>query len=176
MTSTQARPLPAVRTWRLQPGIRKAALGVHLVTAGAWIGIIMILGVQVLTALLTGDATTVAAIYQVLPMLFWPILTMAVGCLVSGVMLGLSSRWGVVRYRWVAVKLAINVVLVVLVMVLLGPGLDEAAEAGRRLAAAGSLGLDGSGLLYGPIVSTTSLLVATWLSVAKPWGRVRRRS
>lgn len=176
MTTTQARPQPAARTLLLRPGTRKAALAVHIVTAGAWIGMTAILGVLVLTALLAEETATVAAAYQALPMLFWPILTMAIGCLLSGVVLGLGSRWGVLRYRWVAVKLAINLVLVTLVALLLGPGLDEAAEAGRVLAAGGSPDIETGSLVYGPVVSTVSLLVATWLSVAKPWGRVRRSS
>lgn len=162
--------------WRLRPATRKTALGVHLVTAGAWIGMDVILGVLVFTALSSGDVGTVAAAYQVLPMLFWPLLVMAVGCLVSGVALGMSSRWGLLRYRWVAVKLALNVLLVVLVLFALAPGLDEAAAAGRRLAAGGAIGVDLGGLVYPPIVSTTLLVVATVLSVAKPWGRMRRPS
>ncbi|MFC4943770.1 hypothetical protein [Pseudonocardia sp. GCM10023141] len=162
--------------WRVRPITRKAMLGVHIVTAGAWIGIDVILGVLVFTALWTADAGTVAAAYQVLPMLFWPVLVMALGCLISGVALGLSSRWGLLRYRWVITKLALALTLTVLVVLLLGPSLDEAAAAGQRLAETGALGAELSGLIYPPIVSTTALLLATALAVAKPWGLRRRAS
>jgi hypothetical protein len=41
--------------------------------------------------------------------------------LTSGVLLGLGTKYGLVRYWWVLVKLVINVVLVALVLILLWP-------------------------------------------------------
>jgi hypothetical protein len=35
--------------------------------------------------------------------------------LASGVVLGLGTKWGLIRYWWVAAKLVLNVVLVALV-------------------------------------------------------------
>jgi hypothetical protein len=85
--------------------------------------------------------------------------------------LGLGTRYGLLRYWWVAVKLALNVVLALLVWVLLRPGLDAAAEYGRLLPA--SAPADVSTLVFPPIVSTSALVVATVLAVYKPWGRLR---
>jgi hypothetical protein len=108
-----------------------------------------------------------------MPLLFWPILVSGLTSLVTGVVLGLGTHHGLVRHWWVLVKLGLNIVLTSLVVVLLGPGMDDAAEAGRRLAAGAPVATDLSTMVFPPLVSGASLVVATVLSVYKPWGRVR---
>ena len=156
---------------------RRAALTVHILGAGAWIGIDVVLGVLVFTALFTTSTRTAALCYQALELFaVWPLLASGVLTLVSGVVLGLGTRYGLVRYWWVAVKLGINVVLVVLVAAALRPGLAEAASYGELLAAGqpGNAGPDG--LAFPPVVSGLALVAATILAVYKPWRRVRAGS
>jgi hypothetical protein len=159
--------------WRMRPRTRKGVLVAHIVAAGAWIGLDVMLGVLVFAPLLTSDVALAALCYQVLPLLLWPLLTSGLTCLATGIILGVGTHHGLVRYWWVLVKLVLNVVLTLLVLVLLRPGLDEAAAAGRQLAAGTPIGVDLSNLVFPPIVSGTSLVVATVLAVYKPWGRVR---
>ncbi|MGO1056637.1 hypothetical protein [Crossiella sp. CA198] len=154
---------------------RKAVLVAHLVGAGGWIGLDVVLAVLVFTAAGTTDAALAALCYQALELLVWPMLSLAVLCLVSGVILGLGTKYGLVRYWWVAVKLVLNLALLALVAFALRSGVIEVAEYGRQLAA-GQAGLRGPGdLIYPPIVSTTALLFATVISVYKPWGRLRKK-
>ncbi|MCK2241376.1 MULTISPECIES: hypothetical protein [unclassified Crossiella] len=154
---------------------RKAVLVAHLVGAGGWIGLDVVLAVLVFTAAGTSDVALAALCYQALELLVWPMLSLAVLCLVSGVILGLGTKYGLVRYWWVAVKLVLNIALLVLVTFALRSGVIEVAEYGRQLAA-GQVGLRGPGdLIYPPIVSTTALLFATVISVYKPWGRLRKK-
>jgi hypothetical protein len=75
----------------------------------------------------------------------------------------------------VAVKLFLNVLLSTLVLVLLRPGVQEAAEQGRLLASGVDTLPEPGSMIYPPIVSTSLLLVAFLLSVFKPWGRLRGR-
>jgi hypothetical protein len=159
--------------WRMRPRMRKGVLVAHIVAAGAWIGLDVMLGVLIFTPLLTSDLAVAALCYQVLPLLLWPILLSGLTCLVTGVVLGAGTHHGLLRYWWVLVKLVLNVVLTLLVLVLLRPGLDEAAAVGRQLATAAAVSADLSNLVFPPIVSGTSLVVATVLAVYKPWGRVR---
>jgi hypothetical protein len=159
--------------WRMRPRTRKGVLVAHIVAAGAWIGLDVMLGVLVFTPLLTSDTAVAALCYQALPLLFWPILVSGLTSLLTGVVLGVGTHHGVVRHWWVLVKLVLNLVLTSLVVVLLGPAMDDAAEVGRRLAAGEEPGTDLVNLVFPPIVSGTSLVVATVLAVYKPWGRVR---
>lgn len=159
--------------WRMRPRTRKAVLVAHIVTAGAWIGLDVMLGVLVFTPLLTTDPATVALCYQAMPLLYRPILLSGLACLATGVVLGVGTHHGLVRHWWVLVKLALNILLTALVVVLLGPALADAAELGRQLAAGAAVDVDTSNLVFPPVVSGTALVVATVLAVYKPWGRVR---
>lgn len=167
-TSTVGRP----RRWGART--RKALLALHLISSGAWIGIDVVLGVLVATALLGDDAATSAVVYQALRLFaVWPLLVVGLLCLASGVALGLGSKYGLLRYRWVAIKLVLTVALVVLGMLALRPDLDRAAVLGRA-PLPGDAPDWAVGLMFAPVVSTTCLVVAVLLSVYKPWGRLRR--
>jgi hypothetical protein len=123
--------------------------------------------------MLTDDPQTAATSYQALQIFaVWPLLTAGLLCLASGVLLGLGTKYGLVRYWWVAVKLVLNIVLTTLVLVLLRPGVAAAAEYGRGVAQ-GLSGPAPTDMIFPPVVSTTALLIAMILSVYKPWGRVR---
>jgi hypothetical protein len=162
--------------WRLSGGTRKTVLVAHIASAGAWLGLDVVMAVLVFTAMFSDSDRTKALAYQALEMFaVWPLLALGLLCLATGILLGLGSKYGLVRFWWVAVKLVLNVVLSSLVLVALRPAVMDAADRGRELLAGGSPGLGVGDLVFPPIVSTGALLFAMVLSVFKPWGRVRRR-
>jgi hypothetical protein len=77
-------------------------------------------------------------------------------CLLTGILLGLGSRYGLVRYWWVAVKLALNLVLSGLVLVALAPEVADAAERARQFDAGVAAPLEVGDLIFPPIVSPTA--------------------
>lgn len=154
--------------------LRRAVLVVHIVSAGAWIGIDVVVGVLVFAGWFSDDPAIQGLAYQALgTFAVAPMLTSGLVCLASGVLLGLGTRFGLLRYWWVAVKLVMNVVLCVLILVLLQPGMPDVVEHGRIVAAGGNSPVDVSRLFFPPAVSLTTLTVATVLGVFKPWGRIR---
>jgi hypothetical protein len=164
-----------VRPWRLGARTRKAFLVAHIASAGAWIGIDVVIGVLVFTALF-GDDETRALCYRALELFaVWPLITTGLLCLASGVVLGLGTKWGLVRYWWVAIKLALNMILVSLVPVALRPTVIWTAEQGQIFVAGDAASLTVGDLIFPPIVSPTLLLVALVLAVFKPWGLIRER-
>jgi hypothetical protein len=155
---------------------RKATLVVHLVSAGAWIGIDVVVAVLVFVGWFADDPARRGTAYQALGwFVLWPMFTAGLVCLASGVLLGLGSQWGLLRYWWVAVKLALNLVLTSLVLVLLRPMMPGAVEHGQAIAAGRPSDFDAAKLFFPPLVSLTALTLATLLAVFKPWGRIRRR-
>jgi hypothetical protein len=177
-TVTQTRrPEPARRApFRLRGRTRKTILILHILSVGTWVGVDVIVAVLVLTGWLSDDPSTRGLAYQALgTFVVWPMLVSGLVSLVTGVLLGLGSKYGLVRYWWVAVKLALNIVLCTLILVALQPGLGEVAQYGRELAAGTAAEQDMSDLLFPPVVSLSALTFATILSVAKPWGRLRKR-
>ena len=175
-SETTKRTAPAAR-WPLGRRTRQTVLIVHIVSAGAWIGIDVIVAVLVLAGWFGDDAGTRGVAYQALSkFVVLPMLTAGLTCLVTGLLLGMATKWGLVRYRWVLVKLVLNVVLCSLILVALQPGMAEIGEYGAALAAGGNPD-DAvvSQSLYPPAVSLTALSLATVLAVMKPWGKTRRR-
>jgi hypothetical protein len=117
------------RPWRLGTRTRKGILVVHIVSAGVWIGIDVVMGVVIFTALLGDDATR-ALCYQALELFAgWPLVVTGLVCLASGVVLGLGTVYGLVRYWWVAIKLAITAVLTAVVFLVLELSLAAMATA-----------------------------------------------
>ncbi|WP_245623123.1 hypothetical protein [Spirillospora albida] len=171
--ATTRRREPPV--FELGRGWRKTVLVAHVVSAGAWIGIDVIVAVLVLSGrFATTDAVRGLAYQALATFVVWPMLASALVCLATGLVLGLGTRWGLLRYWWVAVKLVLNLVLCVLIVLALQPGMDEVGAYGRDLPAGAAAPPTIDNLFFPPAVSLTALTFATVLAVAKPWGRLRR--
>lgn len=172
MTTTTART-----TRRLTPATHKSLLLLHIVVSVGWLGLNVANLTLAITGLLTDDPGTqhaaFGAMYLIGGPLLIPVSLLALG---SGVLLGWYTKWGLVRYRWVLVKLVLTVVAVVLIPLSLLPGLRElselmAATPADRQADTGPLALD---MLAAGLVSTAMYVTSAVLSVLKPWGRTRR--
>lgn len=170
---TQASRSGSHRFPRLSRKGRKALLLFHVLSSVSWIGVDLAMGVLAYRGLATDDPAELAVIYRALEMFCVPLLlTLGLLSLGSGIWLGLGTRFGLVRYWWVLVKLAISLVLLTLVLVALRPTLLEGA--------AQATVVDDSlperltdvrrNMLFPPVVSTTMLAFVTWLAVYKPWG------
>ena len=148
----------------------------HIASAGIWLGLDAVMAVLVVTSVVTDDDRTRAVAYRALELVtVWPMTVAGLTCLVSGVLLGLGTVYGLLRYWWVAVKLVLNIVLSTLVLVALRPTISEFADRGDRLLDGQAVSAVLGDLAFPPIVSTTALLVAMTLSVFKPWGKIPGR-
>lgn len=166
-----SRPAPGLR---LPRRVRQAVLVLHILSAGAWVGVDVVVGALVLVGR-SDDPATAGLAYRALgSFVVVPMLTAALVCLATGLLLGLATKWGLVRYWWVLVKLVITLVLTVLIVVALWPAMPDAVLHGQQLEAGVTPTADVADLVFPPIVSLTALSVATVLSVYKPWRRVRR--
>jgi hypothetical protein len=155
---TQVMAQPSVR-WRLGARTRKSILVAHIASAGVWLGIDVVMGVLVFTALLSDDDRTKALSFRALELVaVGPLLVTGLVCLLTGILLGL------------------NLLLTGLVLVALAPEVADAAERARQFDAGLPAPLGVGDLIFPPIVSPTALLVAMVLAVFKPWGRIRRQA
>lgn len=161
--------------WRLGRRWRKATLILHLVSAGSWIGVDVMVAVLVTTGRFGFDVATRSLAYRALAaFVIWPMLLSGLVCLATGLLLGLGTRWGLFRYWWVTVKLALNLILCTLIVLVLWPGMPEVAAYGSELRPGTPVPARISTLFFPPAVSLTTLTLAVWLAVTKPWGRIRR--
>jgi hypothetical protein len=163
-------------SWRLTPAARKALLVLHAICGIGWMGVDIALLVLLITARTTDDAALVVsgfnAIRMIVPIAVPPL---SLGILMTGLILGLGTRWGLVRYWWVLVKLLLSLVMTVLVFVSLVPGVNSIAVLSATTTSAdavrASLGTLPTMLLFPPVVSFLMLGAAAILSIFKPWRR-----
>lgn len=163
--------------WTLSRTWRRVVLVGHIVSAGAWIGVDVIVAVFVLTGWFSADAELRSLAYRALAeFVVAPMLVSALLCLITGCLLGFGTKWGLLRYWWVVVKLVLNAALCAVMLAVLAPGMADVGRYGADL-------LSGSPdqgrvvtLFFPPAVSLSALTFATVLAVVKPWGRISQRS
>ncbi|WP_327041644.1 hypothetical protein OG400_32760 [Micromonospora ureilytica] len=149
---------------RIRPSTRKALLTLHLVTSLGWLGtdlVLLTLGIAVQRGADPGVVYPVTALVGTV--LFAPL---SVLVWLIGVASSLLTPWGLLRHRWVLVKLVLTTVMVGLVLFLLVPNLRHAGAVGAALPTR-----DRADLVIAPAVSTSLMIIATVLSTYKPWGR-----
>ncbi|HEX2316909.1 MAG TPA: hypothetical protein VHJ17_24395 [Thermomonospora sp.] len=168
MTAVAQRTRPARRG--LPPGVRKTVLLVHVITSVALLGEIWVMVVLNLAATLADDPVLAHSAYRLMTFLVYAGgIPLSMTALVSGIVLGLGTRWGLLRHWWVTAKLVLLVATILMGIVLFTPEVMAAATEGgvpadparqwRQVAVvSGQLAL---------------LLTATGLSVFKPKGRIR---
>jgi len=85
----------------------------------------------------------------------------------AGFLLGLTSKWGIVRYWWVTSKLALLLATIVVGALLTGPSIDEMVEASPDRSGGGTA----KWWVVAAVGSQIALVLsATVLAVFKPGG------
>lgn len=159
------------RRWRL------SLVVVHIMSAAAWIGVDVIMAVLVAVGQLSDHVETQSLAYRALAtFVVWPMLVSSLVCLASGIALGLGTKWGLVRYWWVAAKLVLNLALCTLIWFALRPGMPAIGAYGEDLLLGAADPIAIASLGMPPTVSLTALTLAVLLSVFKPWGRIATRT
>jgi hypothetical protein len=148
---------------------RKALLAVHVATTVSVLGADLALLTLGISGLLGSEPQAIyPAAHLVGARLLAPL---AVGSLGTGLLLGVLTPWGLLRYWWVAIKLAITTVLTAAVLFVLVPRLGAAAAAAPAMEAS----TDPRRLLLviAPAVASTLLVLSVVLAIFKPGWRLR---
>jgi hypothetical protein len=166
---------------RLTPTWRKTILVLHIAGGAGWMGLDAGLLILATTGLTTANGRTAASCYTAIGLVVPPaVLTLSLIMLATGLILGLGTKWGLLRYWWVLVKLALGLVLTGLVLFALLPATAALPEAvasagdGGGAAVRAALGTTPVQLMFPPVVSFLALGFALVVSVFKPWGKVQR--
>lgn len=160
---------------KMPRSLRKLVLTVHVVVSVGWIGIEAGLLALGLTGLYTRDPEVLRAAY-VATGIFGGIFLVPVsmGTLVTGVLLSVGTPWGLVRHYWVVVKFVLTVALVASGILVLNRSLQEVAVRVSEVPLSTLTSADVGALRFQIIASVSValllLIMATTLSVYKPWG------
>jgi hypothetical protein len=152
----------------MTPGLRKFTLATHLTCSVGWIGAVVSYLALGISAATSTDIQTVRAAWIAMEMTGWfAIVPLAVGALLTGLVLSLGTPWGLFRHYWVVISLVLTM-LATVVLVLHMPSVTATAQLARVVPPSqpGHLGGD----LLHPGIGLLVLLAITWLNVYKPQG------
>jgi hypothetical protein len=142
--------------------MRRIVLTLHITGGVGLLGVCAVIVFADVRALTMDDPQPVYELMVSTPLLGIPLSFLS---LATGILLGLTSKWGVLRYGWVTTKLVLNVSVILVGALVLGPQTAAMAD-------------DGSGseiaLVVGSAYDVVALLLATGLSVFKPRAAGRR--
>jgi uncharacterized membrane protein len=155
----------------LNPTPRRALLTAHIVCSVGWIGAVAAFLALNIVALTTSRneiarsmyiAMNVAGLYVIVPASLLTVIT--------GVAQSLSTQWGVWRHRWVATKLVLGILATIALLLHQFTAVRTAAHHAENGLDAHAIGVQ---LVADASLATVLLIVATILSVFKPWGLTR---
>ena len=154
------------RVPRLPKRVRSSLLTVHVAASAGWLGLdgaLVVLEVIGLNsadpALRTGISVAMAAIAC------WVLIPLVFASLCTGLILGLGTSWGLARHWWLVAKSVIAAVLAATGVVLMLPRLSQLLAGEGEPIQLRTLALRSVALVL--------LLLATGISVVKPWGKTR---
>lgn len=154
--------------------IRKFALTIHVTSSVGWFGAVSAFLALAVAGVASSDVEAARSAYVAMPTVTQMVIVpFSVAALVTGIVQGLGTTWGLFRHRWIVAKLVLTVLATVLLIV-------HTQDVGRVATLATDRLLSGSDLRGLRIdlmakagAALVALVVATSLSVYKPWGLTR---
>jgi hypothetical protein len=93
----------------MAPNLRKFALAVHLTIAVGWIGAVVAYLSLDVTVATSGDASVVRAAWVAMDRIISIVIVpLALGSLLTGLVMALGTRWGLFRHWWVLISFALS--------------------------------------------------------------------
>lgn len=153
---------------------RKPLLTAHVAASVSVLGTDLVLLALGISSVRGADPQTIyPAADLIATWLLAPLAALALG---TGVLLGLLTHWGLFRYWWVTIKLALTAILTGVILFVLVPRLGAAADAATGPAAQTFTIAERLPLTVAPAAGVTLLLLAVVLAIYKPPWRLRVRS
>jgi hypothetical protein len=150
--------------FRLRRRAHKVALTAHILASVGWFGVAVIVAFCGIAATVTGDPTLTPALYRTMETAPWLSVPLGILAVATGVLLGLGTKVGLIRYWWVLAKIVIAAAVIVTDALVVARVAHDAVVTG-----------DPAAPLYGSTIAHVVMLaIATILSVFKPWGRTPR--
>lgn len=161
-----------------QPKVRKAALTVHILCCGTWMGSAIAMGVLIVWLGRSTDSDSAfAATWMAIKLIDdFVIIPSAVASFVTGCVMSWGTKWGFFKWRWIVAKIFATTALIAFGVIVLGPWVNVLA------ANAAEFGLDalkdpgfhqtywGASVFGG--IQALGIATVFAVSVFKPWGRM----
>jgi hypothetical protein len=158
----------------MKPALRKLALTSHVTASVGWLGAVVAYLVLAAVGLATADDDLARSLYLAMHLVGWfVIVPFCVAAVLTGFIQSLATEWGLFRYYWVIVK----AVLAVGGGIVLFTHMRTVTHASGLARENAIFSADHQTLRVQLIVHAAGglaiLVVATVLSIYKPWGKTR---
>lgn len=101
----------------MSPGVRKLVLAVHLTVSGGWIGALAAYTALDVAAAAGRDAATLRTAYLGMDLVVrYAIVPLALAAVVTGVVIALGTKWGLLRHYWVVISLLLTLFATVVLL------------------------------------------------------------
>lgn len=157
---------------------RRILLIVHVIVSVGWLGAgaaNVVLGITALRA----SGVPPYWCYRMIEVIdTWLVIPVAFSALVTGLVLGVGTPWGLIRHWWVLTKLVLTVATIVFSTFGVGVWVEiSIRQTAQHLQLHSTVGAQ---LVVGGFANIVGFVVMTWLSVAKPrgvtpWSRTSQR-
>lgn len=157
----------------MSPAMRKLVLTVHIAISVGWLGAVAAYTALDVAVASSSDAQTLRAAYLGMQLIAGNVIVpLAVGSLVTGVVISLGTKWGLFRHYWVVISFVLTMVATAVLVVETGTINSFAAVAKDQSASAAELRALGTTLPHS-IGGMIVLLVVLVLNMYKPKGMTR---
>ncbi|MCL9793700.1 hypothetical protein [Frankia sp. AgKG'84/4] len=156
---------------RLRRPARTALLTLHVIVSVGWNGVAF--AQLALASTAAADANLRHAAYELMHVIDRTLdIPLALLTLITGIVMSVGTKWGLLRHWWIVAKLAITVVAVIsggAVVRTLIVSADHATRGATTAAPTQAIAL-----IVCACAMNVLFITATVLSTAKPWGRTPR--
>lgn len=160
------------------PKLRKFALTSHITLSVSWLGAVIAFLVLSIVAIKSHESEIIRSMFVSMDLIgLYGIVPLSFAALITGLIQGLGTQWGLLRYYWVFVKFILTIFATVALVLHQFTAVKKAAEIASNGSGAifpneelSRLGLQ---LVGDASFAILVLLTAVVLSVYKPWGLTR---
>jgi hypothetical protein len=164
----------------MPPGLRKFALATHLVFSVGWIGAVVAYLALSVAAMTTPEAQTVRAAWIGMEMTGWYVIVpLAVASWLTGLVMALGTKWGLLRHYWVLFSFVLTTIATVILLLHM-PDVSVLADVARDAQSAAPdaerdhmVSRLSQGDFLHPGLGLVVLLLIQVLNVYKPQGMTR---
>ena len=155
----------------MTPALTKFTLTTHVTSSVGWFGSVAGFLALSIAGFTSSNDQLVRASYLAMELTAWfVIVPLSLASPVSGIVQGLGTSWGLFRYYWVVIKFSITIPATVLLLLHLQPIGHLAEVVSETTLANGELAGTRIQLIANAAAAAVVLLIATALSVYKPFG------
>jgi hypothetical protein len=152
-------------------GVRKFALTTHVTSSVGWLGAVGAFLALAVAGLTSQDPQMVRAAYLSMELTTWLVIVpLSLAALLTGLVQSLGTTWGLFRHYWVVAKLGLTMLATIILLLHTQPIGRVAAVAAETTLSSADLRQLRIQLVADAGAALFALLLATTLSVYKPWG------